>query len=66
RGAAAEIIRHGETGFLVPPGAVEQAAALVAELPSISRASCRSHVEKNFSQEAMLTRYEEMYASLRV
>jgi UDP-glucose:tetrahydrobiopterin glucosyltransferase len=63
RGAVAEIIRHGETGFLVPPGDVEQAAAEVAALPSISRKRCRSHVEENFSQEAMLTRYEEMYAA---
>ncbi len=64
RGAAAEIIRHRETGFLVPPGDISQAAALVAELPALSRSLCRDHVEKNFSQSSMLTSYEELYASL--
>jgi len=64
RGAVAEIIQHRKTGFLVPPGDIEQAAARVAELPTISRALCRSHVEKNFSQEVMLTLYEEMYTAL--
>jgi len=64
RGAVAEIIQHRKTGFLVPPGDIEQAAARVADLPIISRALCRSHVEKNFSQEVMLTLYEEMYTAL--
>ncbi|HLZ58629.1 MAG TPA: glycosyltransferase family 4 protein [Ktedonosporobacter sp.] len=64
RGAAQEIIRHGETGFLVEPGDCVQAAVLVDRLASISRARCREHVERHFSLERMLDAHEELYASL--
>jgi len=62
RGAVEEIIRHGETGFLVEPGDRAQAAAYVAELANLSRIRCRSHVEKHFSLERMLDEYERVYA----
>ena len=62
RGAAGEIIRHGETGFLVPPGNIAEAAAYVKELPRLARSTCRRHVEQNFSFERMLDEYEQMYA----
>jgi UDP-glucose:tetrahydrobiopterin glucosyltransferase len=61
RGSASEMIRHGETGFIVPWGDCEQAAALVQALPSLSRASCRKHVENNFSLVKMLDNYEQAY-----
>jgi UDP-glucose:tetrahydrobiopterin glucosyltransferase len=64
RGAASEIIRNAETGFLVPPGDIERAAEMVEALPTIRRKECRRYVEENFSQETMLDRYEEMYVSL--
>jgi UDP-glucose:tetrahydrobiopterin glucosyltransferase len=65
RGAAEEIIRHGETGFLVEPGDIEQAAVLVNELPRLSRAQCRAHVEQHFSFECMLDEYERVYKELQ-
>ncbi len=61
RGAAAEVIRHGETGFLVEPGDRLQAALLVDKLIDISRAQCRSHVEAHFTVKRMLGEYERMY-----
>ncbi len=64
RGAAEEVIRHGETGFLVPPGAREEAAAYVAQLAHLSREACRAHVEQHFSFEHMLDAYERVYAGL--
>lgn len=62
RGAAAEIIRHGETGFLVEPGDNLRAAELVAQLPQLARTHCRTHVERNFSLEHMLKEYEQVYS----
>jgi UDP-glucose:tetrahydrobiopterin glucosyltransferase len=64
RGAAEEIVRHGETGFLVTPGAREEAAAYVEKLSQISREACRFHVEQQFSFEHMLDAYERIYAGM--
>ena len=64
RGAAEEIIRTGETGFLVEAGDCEQAAIQVDKLASLSRARCRAHVEQYFSFEHMLNEHEHLYASL--
>ena len=64
RGAAEEVIRHGETGFLVTPNDCAQAAALVDRLGSISRSFCRTHVEANFSLSHMLDSYEQLYQSV--
>ncbi len=63
RGATEEIIRHGETGFLVAAGHYQEAADLVDELPHLSRVQCRAHVEKNFSFEHMLDEHERVYSS---
>ena len=65
RGAAEEIIRHGETGFLVEPGHVAEAAVLVAELPRLVRAQCRAHVEQHFSFGHMLDEYERIYKDVQ-
>ncbi len=64
RGAVEEIIRAGETGFLVEAGNCAQAAALVDKLPSLSRARCRAHVEQHFSFEHMLDEHERVYVSI--
>ena len=65
RGAAEEVIRHGETGFLVEPGECAHAAALVDDLFDIPRARCRAHVEAHFALERMLDAYEQVYAAAR-
>ena len=61
RGAAAEVIRHAETGFLVESGDRLQAAALVEKLPEIPRSQCRKHVETHFALEKMIDAYEQVY-----
>lgn len=61
RGAAEEVIRHGETGFLVEVGERAHAAALVDDLFDIPRAYCRTHVETHFGLERMLDAYERVY-----
>jgi glycosyltransferase involved in cell wall biosynthesis len=64
RGAAEEVIRHGETGFLVEPDDCVQAAILVDKLGTLSRAFCRAHVEAQFSLPHMLDEYEQVYRSV--
>jgi UDP-glucose:tetrahydrobiopterin glucosyltransferase len=64
RGAMDEIIRHGETGFLVEPGDCAGAAALVDRLVELPRTHCRAHVERNFSFSYMLDEYERAYADM--
>ncbi|HEV2473415.1 MAG TPA: glycosyltransferase [Ktedonobacteraceae bacterium] len=62
RGAAEEVIRHGETGYLVEEGERTQAAALVEDLYDIPRVGCRAHVEAHFGMDAMIDAYERVYA----
>jgi UDP-glucose:tetrahydrobiopterin glucosyltransferase len=64
RGAAEEIIAHGITGFLVAPGDKKTAAALVTQLPTLSRRACREHVEQHFSMHTMLNAYLHIYKGL--
>lgn len=66
RGAAEEVIRHCETGYLVEAGERTHAAALVDDLYDIPRDNCRAHVEANFGLDAMIDAYERVYARLRV
>jgi glycosyltransferase involved in cell wall biosynthesis len=62
RGAATEIVEDGVTGFLRdnPDGLV----AALDELDRISPADCRARVERRFSAEAMVNRYEELFVAL--
>lgn len=64
RGAAEEVIKHGETGFLVEPGECAYAAALVDDLFDIPRIFCRAHVEANFGLEEMVGEYERVYGEV--
>ena len=62
RGAAAEIVRHGETGFLVDEwDGVDGLVAAVPHVSAIDPACCRRHVEENFSPGRMVDRYLEVY-----
>ncbi len=63
RGAVKEIIRHGETGFLIAPGDRASAIAYVDKLHTLSRLQCRMHVEQHFSLERMLDAHEAVYMS---
>ncbi len=59
RGSMGELIRHGETGFLVEhPQEALQCLPLLENLP---RRRCREWVEANFSVEVMVRRYLEVY-----
>jgi glycosyltransferase involved in cell wall biosynthesis len=66
-GAAPEIVRHGETGFLC--GDVKTMAARIADVDTIDRRDCRTAVECHFSTDRMcrdyLSLFERMVARRR-
>jgi glycosyltransferase involved in cell wall biosynthesis len=61
-GALPEILRDGETGFLVD--SVEEAAAAARRLDEIDPRACRQNAESRFSTAHMARGYEAVYRSL--
>jgi glycosyltransferase involved in cell wall biosynthesis len=66
RGAIPEVVRDGETGFLVAPDDRAAAAGAVDRVSELSRAACRRHVEKHFSLKAMVREHLAWYARISV
>jgi glycosyltransferase involved in cell wall biosynthesis len=64
RGALPEILRDGETGFLVPPGDRLAAARAVDGVGSISRSACRRHAEQHLSLAETVRAHERFYAKI--
>lgn len=62
RGAVKEIVKDGETGFVVNTN--EEMAEAVKKINSISRKKCRNHVEKNFSLTKIVSDYEEIFLKI--
>jgi glycosyltransferase involved in cell wall biosynthesis len=60
RGSMPEIVKDGETGFLVRD--VEGAAAAVNRIGEVSRRMCRNDAERRFSSERMVNEYLRLYA----
>ena len=61
-GSCREVIKDGETGFLVN-NAVEAVRAL-GRIPEIDRQACRRRVQQNFSIDTMVEGYERVYSSI--
>jgi UDP-glucose:tetrahydrobiopterin glucosyltransferase len=59
RGGPAEIVVHGETGFLVPADDVAALADAVGKIGALDRVACRQRVEEQYSTEAMAERVEQ-------
>jgi len=62
RGSIPEIIRHGETGFIVED--IEHAANAVTAVRSIDRSACREDVERRFSHTRMARDYVDAYEKI--
>jgi glycosyltransferase involved in cell wall biosynthesis len=58
-GSVNEILVHGTTGFI--HSEIEDLVRAVERIGEISRKECREHVEKHFSAEKMVRRYEQVY-----
>lgn len=69
-GGIPEVIVHGETGLLVPPGDVRglaEAICRLIEFPEQRRAmgtAARRRVEEAFSVDAMVDQYQDLYAEV--
>lgn len=59
RGSVPELIRHGETGFLV--NSVEEAIAVLPAIPTLDRQRIRAEAEARFSVDRMVTEYIQVY-----
>ena len=71
KGAMSEIIKDGETGYLIKPGDIigmTQAIKKIYDMPNSEyqkmRENCRKHVEQNFTVKRMLDGYEKVYKSI--
>jgi glycosyltransferase involved in cell wall biosynthesis len=62
RGSMAELIQHGQNGFLVSD--CEAAIAAVARLDELDRAKCRHIVEAHFTAARMIEQYIEVYTQI--
>ena len=62
RGSMPELIREGETGYLVSN--IEEAVAAVNKIPSIKRIACRQWVESKFTREKMVEGYLDVYKKI--
>ena len=62
RGSIPEIIKSGETGYVVED--TESMVDAVEMLKSIDRAACRAHALQSFSVKRMADEYEEIYRKL--
>jgi len=64
-GAVSEILNK-DCGIIVPNGSVKCMASAIAKVLSLSRYSCRKHVELKFSYQIMVDKYLRLYDSMRV
>ncbi len=62
RGSMPEIIRHGETGYIVDD--IEGAINAVAAIKSIDRTQCRADVDQRFTSARMARDYVRVYQEI--
>ncbi|NTU83825.1 MAG: glycosyltransferase family 4 protein [Chloroflexales bacterium] len=59
RGSVPEVVRHGETGWVVAE--IEAAVAAVSAVGTLDRARIRAYVAQHFSRERMVDTYLQLY-----
>jgi glycosyltransferase involved in cell wall biosynthesis len=63
-GAAREVIAHGKTGFIVPPGDLDAFCGAVEQTKDLLPDDCRTHVVERFSVQRMVADYERVYEAV--
>jgi UDP-glucose:tetrahydrobiopterin glucosyltransferase len=61
RGGPIEIVRHGETGWLVEPDSVAGLVEAIDRIDQIDRQACRHQAERDFSLPALGERFEQWF-----
>jgi glycosyltransferase involved in cell wall biosynthesis len=61
-GAASEVVRDGETGFIRSD--LDQLAATIDRTGEISPEACRRRVQERYSAQAMVDGYEHLFVQL--
>ncbi|MHC4075674.1 MAG: glycosyltransferase family 4 protein [Planctomycetota bacterium] len=61
-GSCREVIKDNETGYLV--NNTDQAVQAIKKINRIDREKCRRHVEKNFTIDCMVSKYEKVYEQI--
>ena len=61
RGGPSEIVKYGETGWLVEPDNVEELVEAVRRVDEIDRHRCRQQAEREYSLEALGDRFERWF-----
>lgn len=64
RGALPEVIKEGETGYLVDEGDISALAEMLKRAETLDRSKCRSWVEQNFTTSRTSEAYIKYYNSL--
>lgn len=59
KGSAKEVVKSGKTGFVVKN--LKEMIKAIFKIGEIRRSSCREFVEKNFSSQKMILKYELVY-----
>jgi glycosyltransferase involved in cell wall biosynthesis len=62
KGSPKELIKNGETGFVVET--IGEAASAIKNVPHISPRRCRDHVAEKFSIEKMVEGYLQVYKNI--
>jgi len=57
RGSMPELIKHGETGYLV--NTTDEASEILSQIPLIDRELCHMHARTNFTQKKMVSQGSE-------
>ncbi|GCF11633.1 glycosyltransferase family 4 protein [Dictyobacter arantiisoli] len=63
RGAAPEVLAHGESGFLVRDK--QEMIRALAQIDRLDRRTIRDYVDRNFSAQSMVKKYSEIYQRVR-
>ncbi len=64
RSSLPEIVKDGQTGFVVEENNLEAAIQSVKNIGNINRKNCRRWVEENFTVEKMVDEYEKVYQKI--
>jgi UDP-glucose:tetrahydrobiopterin glucosyltransferase len=64
RGGPSEIVRDGETGFLVEPDSVKGLVNAIERLDEIDRDRCRQQAEDEYSLTALGSRFEKWFKNI--